>query len=454
MRNVAVRSGDGDGAYGFWMRLGSIQGHYTDLRVDGFRYGIFQNQTPTATTSAGEVDTSFEHVTLTGQSIAAVGAGAGLSARALCVDETATHAQAMRIQADGTQAVLLDTELKGASDAGAIESTHTALQSIVLRDVITKGFGSAVVQAGAVTQAGPDVDEWSALPGFTTTDAGAPRTLRLAIAEEPAVAWGDPASDWANVDDYGAVADGNTDDTPAVQRALASGKPVVVFRRAKYLMKSTPTIPATVHRVDLAYADIGNAGFDVTEASGAPLLIERGGAYGTVTLKAERPLLLHEMSARFVNRVAGPSTVFLENLANVGDSPEFAPAGSTTWARSLNDEDGAPSKADFYVNGGTLWLFNAKTENKPVTSLRVENGSSVEVFNAYVNSTVDAGDTPMLVNDRSNLSYVGFTNLGHAWKTTLEETRTSGTEHVPPSAFPTRDGKNEILIPLYSGDAR
>ena len=69
-------------------------------------------------------------------------------------------------------------------------------------------------------------------------------------------------------------------------------------------------------------------------------------------------------------------------------------------------------------------------------------------------TTIDAGDTPMIVNDRSLVSYVGFTNLGlYTWRTTVEEVRDAGTEQLPPSAFPARDSR-DIFIPLYSGDAR
>jgi hypothetical protein len=106
------------------------------------------------------------------------------------------------------------------------------------------------------------------------------------------------------------------------------------------------------------------------------------------------------------------------------------------------------------VRGGTAWLFNYKTENKPVTSLLAADGGVVEVFNGYVNSTVDAGATPMIVNDHSDVSLIGYTNLGfYSWKTTLREARGAGTQSVAPSALPARD-PNDVFIPLYSGDAR
>jgi hypothetical protein len=101
-----------------------------------------------------------------------------------------------------------------------------------------------------------------------------------------------------------------------------------------------------------------------------------------------------------------------------------------------------------------LWIFNSKTENKAVVSLYAHGGSTVEVFNGYVNCTVDPGTTSMVVNDRSLMSFIGFTNLGAgAWKTAVEEVRDGGTQSLAPAAFPPRNN-SDSLIPLYYGDAR
>jgi hypothetical protein len=60
----------------------------------------------------------------------------------------------------------------------------------------------------------------------------------------------------------------------------------------------------------------------------------------------------------------------------------------------------------------------------------------------------------MIVNDHARVSLVAFTNLsGQEWTTSLEEVRDAGTQTVPRTALPSRDGSN-VFIPLYSGDAR
>lgn len=61
---------------------------------------------------------------------------------------------------------------------------------------------------------------------------------------------------WAFVDDFGAVGDGETDDTAAVQRAVNSGKEIVVFGSGKYKIEKTIKIPATVKTMDFCFAPI------------------------------------------------------------------------------------------------------------------------------------------------------------------------------------------------------
>ena len=118
----------------------------------------------------------------------------------------------------------------------------------------------------------------------------------------------------------------------------------------------------------------------------------------------------------------------------------------------MNDEQGGGSTGDIVVAGGTVWIFNYKTENKPVSSLVVRGGAKVEVFNGYVNTTSDPMAVPMLVNDGSRVSFIGFTNLwGNKWTTAITEKHGGGVASLPYTALPPRDDKN-AFIPLYVGD--
>ncbi len=61
---------------------------------------------------------------------------------------------------------------------------------------------------------------------------------------------------WVCVDDFGAVADGKTDCTVAIQKAMNSGKEIVIFGAGNYKIEKTIKIPKTVKTVDFRYAGI------------------------------------------------------------------------------------------------------------------------------------------------------------------------------------------------------
>jgi hypothetical protein len=415
--------------------------------VLGFDYGIY-------VTANAEMDPSLEYATLSGQHTAAIGVvGGGLSLREVCSDQRTTSAQGLLLDQTGGQVVVLDSTFLGGGQGSALEMTKTTEQSMFARNVTTSGYPAAVVRASATAVAGPSVTEWVALPTVTMFDGGVAQSLALPIADAPIVGWFDPATQWADVDTFGAVGDGVTDDTKAVEAAMASGKPVVVFPKARYKLTAAITIPATVSRVDEMSGDFtGSNAFVVSDVGTGPLLVEHVAGYASFTLNAPRTVVLGEYSGGFSDQQTAPTQVFLENCDNIGANVAFAPSNQTTWARSIDTEE--VSGDDFIVSGGTMWIFDYKTENKPCTSLYAENGASVEVFNGYVNTTESPGATPMIVNDHARVSLVAFTNLsGQEWTTSLEEVRDAGTQTVPRTALPSRDGSN-VFIPLYSGDAR
>jgi hypothetical protein len=207
-----------------------------------------------------------------------------------------------------------------------------------------------------------------------------------------------------------------------------------------------------VARIDAFGADLANTSFSVTEGSTTPLAIEHVPGYGRVTLQAQRDVVLSEHSGDFVDAQSATVRTYFENCDNIGGNAQFSPSNQTTWARSIDTEN--TSGDDFLVSGGSLWVFDYKTENKPCTSLHVVDGGVVEVFNGYINTTESPGVTPMVINDRSKMSFIGFTNLsGSEWTTSLQEVRASGTQAIPRTALPPRDGSGNVFVPLYSGDA-
>ena len=200
-------------------------------------------------------DTALEHVTLRGQKkVGVLVLAGGTSLRKMWMDESTTSAVGLAIQQVGATVVIDDSLLAGGVNEAAIQRDSTGVgQVLFARDVVTTGYSSAISAAGAVVAAGPSVSEYVSATPFVLFDGGAPSTLRLPVEDSPLVPWFDPATQWASVDDFGA--DGGTDDSVAIQAAMNSGKPVIVFPRTSYSWSATVKIPATVQRIDFLYAD-------------------------------------------------------------------------------------------------------------------------------------------------------------------------------------------------------
>jgi hypothetical protein len=455
LHNVKVTSGDGSGHCGILLQTGSVQGYYRDITVEGFDYGICQTENP-------EYDSAFEHVTLRGQHQAGILVqGGGTSLRAFLVDETATTAEGLRLEGIGAVVFLDDSSFSGAAGSNAIDRTATSKQALFVRDVVTS-YGTALLDADAAVEAGATIDWFASYPPLVLIEGGAPPvSLGLAVQDTPPYPWGDPATDWADVDAYGAKGDGTTDDSAAIQQAMSSGKPVVVFPKPTYLWKTTVTVPATVQRVDFMYSDV-NGGLSIAAPSTMPVRLSYHPGYSGVSLDAQRPLVLADWSGNFQNAKGVATQLYLENVSNVGADPKFAPTGQQTWARSLNDEQGSGATGDIVVNGGTLWLFGYKTENKAVTSVLATAGAQVEVLNGYVNMTSAPGVTPMIANENASMSYLGFTNLGAAiqgpFQIIIAETQEAGAAALTFDAgfdhgLPPRGGAYgaDFVVPLYVG---
>jgi len=457
MHNVKVVSGDGQGHCGIIFQSGSVQGYYRDLTVVGFDYGLCQTVNP-------EVDSSFEHLTLTAQRTAGVLVeGGGMSIRAAEVDEHATGASGLSLAQSGGVVFVDESQLIGASsDAGALEQASATGEALFLRNVITSGYAHSVVVAGSSVTASADVPAYASYPAVVLKEAGAPATsLGLAVEDTPLSAWGDPTSDWADVDTFGAKGDGTTDDTVAIQAAMSSGKPIVVFPKPSYLWKTTVSIPASVLRVDFMYSDVsGTVAIDAPSTT--PVRLSYHPGYANVVLKAARSVILADWSGDFGNPGANVAKVYLENVANIGADEYFCPAGQTTWARCLNDEQGSGATADIWASGGTLWIYDYKTENKAVTSVVAMPGARVEVLNGYVNMTEAPGATPMIANVGGTMTFLGFTNLGAAiqgpFRDIIEQQDDAGTEGLGYDAgfghaLPARGGTYaaDFVIPFYLG---
>lgn len=86
---------------------------------------------------------------------------------------------------------------------------------------------------------------------------------------------------WACVDDFGAVGDGKTDSTVAIQRAMNSGKEWIFFTGGSYLLERSISVPATVKVIDFAQSNI---------VAGRSLMLGEKECAFSVDAEAEEPL--------------------------------------------------------------------------------------------------------------------------------------------------------------------
>lgn len=438
LRGVTIRSGDGAGRYGVWFKQGSVQGYYADVTVQGFQDGIC------ASVNA-EGDVAFEFLTLRGQTGAGfLLTGGGASLRRLR-SEQAAGVPALKIDGSGPQAVILDSELKGAGATGpAIEMTRASEQCLFARTIATAGYAASVRKAGADVVPAKFVDEYVSYPAKALAAGQTARSLRLPVVDTPPVSWYDPATQWAVVDDY-----------PSVQAALDSGKPVVCFKQRHYKLSGDVTVPATVRVVNGMAASVEGGAFVVGQPSSNPVFFQDCNVPIRVT--ARRDVIQRCASGGISNPKGLPVTFYLENVNDDATGDDFCRPGARVFARQIDIEYGGGNQ--IVSNGGALWVFGFKTENMKGAPFTVKNGGALEVLGGYCNQTnrpPPDQQHPILLNDGGRASATLFTNLGGPFVKAVVETRGGVTATAPNTDFPLRGSvyRSDYVIPLYVGDTR
>ena len=137
---------------------------------------------------------------------------------------------------------------------------------------------------------------------------------------------------WACGDDFGAVGDGVTDSTSAIQNAMNSGKEVIIFGEGNYVINRTIKIPKTVKHLDFMYCTIipgysliigEMAGmFNVSEESDELFVAEHfaptevfSGFFRFFKHGAKRPIVLKDfsISASLYFNTTDDNTVYFDN---------------------------------------------------------------------------------------------------------------------------------------------
>ena len=220
--------------------------------------------------------------------------------------------------------------------------------------------------------------------------------------------------DVAFVDDYGAIGDGVTDSTRAIQKAMQSGKPTVLFGEGQYLINAKIKIPASVKNVDFLFCSLAtgirlvggefDAAFEISEDSSEPLFMHSllcweqfRGHIRLVKHAAKRDAIFRDIqlmtASMYFNSVEG-SSVWFENIflttgtytltawiPGDGFEPVYSHIlpyefhGQTVYGTQVN-----PERADvaMLVDGGDVFFEGYRIEG-PGTQLKLTGGGKVKI---------------------------------------------------------------------------
>ncbi len=341
MVDVRIVSGDGRGHAGLDLTREVGPCLIKRVRVEGFDIGI--------KCAAALYGIALEHIHLEGQNVC----GLQNRGQTLGIRKLTSVNRVPALQVKGHVTVLVDSELRG-GDAG--RAAMELEGSCLVRNVTTSGYGKAIA-CGEQTVEGPTVEEWTSKEPVMLFET-APRSLNLPVEETPEFVDND-LSQWANVQDFGAVSRDGKDDSLAIQGAIDSGKTTVYFPKGYYDFAKPVLVRGRVRRIIgfQSWLPKDVVCFRFVDRLG-PATFERFNGDGVIEIAGPKPVaVMHKMggTVRFLPR---GRTLFIENA--VVDRLDIRP-GQAVYARSLNIEK-PPPEPMVRNTGGTFWALCYKTE--------------------------------------------------------------------------------------------
>ena len=362
------------------MDRNNATGYFRDVTIKGFDTAMLL--------SAGrETMVSFEYGTLQANCIAvdvgearSGGGGDNLTCRKMSI----TAPKPLVCRRVG-QVMILESSLQGSEEYPAVE---------VEKEAFFYGrkntFDGCNISVETVEKTCSDnyMEEF-----YSTEPLRLAKGCRIDIKDIPENEYPADPSQWAVVEDFGAVGDGITDDTEAIRKAFASGKPAVFFAGHIYAVSGSINVPANVNEVAGAYSMIVRCSggrpdgiFVVSEKASGPLRIRRFSAAGGTFAEqyCERELVLEDIFVEFNHVREGL-------LCDNKYVPRSADHDSGIWICSRNADSGT-RKRQFVTNcimpvcaakDGNGMLENVEYYGRMLDSEHVDSG-----LYAFKNSVV------------------------------------------------------------------
>ncbi len=306
------------------------------------------------------------------------------------------------------------------------------------RNVEVMGFAKAIESSGSNGACeGLTVPEFSSSKVRKLWDDAPDAALKLPIKREPEVPWEHDHTKWLCVDDHGAKAGDNKDDTDAIEQAFAAaakeGKTIVYFRGIGgsdpnwYELKRSLRVPAPVRLViGLGFGRVlgkDGGGFIVDDASAPVVKFQNLDSFGgppiTLTNAAAKNVLFAESSG--VKVVGdGEGDIFITDCpAGV----HLKKKGQHCWARHLNPE-GTSDNGLVQNDGGVLWCLGVKHEGQGVR-FATRAGGKTEILGVFnYGGTKDEKDPrPSFIVEDASFSLAGIREIAFDQHTALNKVR-------------------------------
>jgi hypothetical protein len=336
---------------------------------------------------------------------------------------------------------LIDCSFTGTGDAASLPAVHNQKHGY-FRNLEISGFAEAVDN----DDKGRDCGD---LPGPVVQEAHShcriehlfdspAHTMGLPVKEPPQPPRA-PLDEWVSPMDYGAVGDGEADDTRALQDALDAGKKTVYLPGGKaFKLAGTITIAGPVSRiVGLRGRLSGDFVLKLvdTGVDDAPVVSIEGLRVGynqqAFIEHASSRTLIMEHCAEIAPRGTGSGDFFINDI--VCGAVRFTNAAQHIWCRQLNVE--IEDRPKIVNQGATLWILGLKTE-RGNTVVTTSSGGRTEILGAHIYSTSGEKVDPMFVIEDASLSVAGLAERcfnGYPYQTWVRETRGGTTRELAAS---------------------
>lgn len=460
MRDVTIRSGDGQGQVGLamvrrWIGPCLIK----NVKIIGFDYGIQVNHP--------EYSVTLENIALERQNKVGIeNRWNVLSIRGLTSTNRvpAIRTQGANPKDNRSLVVLLDATLSGGDGSRVAIANNSG--NVYLRNVKASGY-RAVLRDKDRTLSGLSLTEYVSGPIMGLFGSGQ-KSLNLPVEDTPVVTFDQP-SRWANIASFGATANDDTDDTAAIQAALDSGKSTIYFPTGRYRVSRSLQVRGAVRSIlgmesrlsasgaAFKSADRPNPIFRFEPGTSDVVLLERltfqGEGEGLIGIEQATPKTLVLLDSQMHRSIVayrstkGAGPLFIEDVVATRwqfDHPQ------KIWARQLNAEG---QVAKIRNMGAHLWILGLKTEG-PNTVIETIAGGKTELLGGLLYPVRPVSpELAAFINTNAQSSFIYAISAYEANRTysiQVKETR-GGTTKTLSKGNALRRDKFGSLMPLYVG---